>query len=183
MSRVGRSPIPIPSGVTLTVDGSTVHAKGPKGELSWTLPERVHCQVENSIANLTVDDTDARPQRARWGLARMLVANMVAGVSTGFEKKLEIHGVGFRAEVKGADLVLLLGFSHPITYTPPAGIAVKVEKNIVTINGIDKQVVGEVAATIRRFKKPEPYKGKGIRYSGELVRRKAGKVVKAAGAK
>lgn len=183
MSRIGRAPIPLPPGITVNVEGSVVRAKGPKGELSWTLPDTVHCRVEGSTASLTVDDAGERSQRARWGLARMLVANMVVGVSVGFEKKLEIHGVGYRAEVKGPDLVLQLGFSHPVSYTPPSGITLRVEKNIISVSGIDKQVVGEAAATIRRFRKPEPYKGKGIRYVGEQVRRKAGKVVKAVGAK
>ncbi len=181
MSRIGKAPIPLPAGVTLTVTDGSVSAKGPKGELKWKLPAHVRVAVEGSTASVTVDQPTEREQRALWGLGRVLVANMVAGVLTGFEKKLEIHGVGYRAELKGAELVLQLGYSHPITYTPPAGIALKIEKNIIGITGIDKQVVGEVAATIRRFRKPEPYKGKGIRYQDEQVRRKAGKVVKAAG--
>lgn len=182
MSRIGRKPIPLPLTVTLGVNGSTVTAKGPKGELTWELPTHVHLAVADGVATVTVDDSHEREQRARWGLARVLVTNMVTGVATGFEKRLEIHGVGYRAELKGKELVLQLGYSHPVPYTPPPGVSLAVEKNVVVVTGIDKQAVGEVAATIRRFRKPEPYKGKGIRYQGESIRRKAGKVVKTVGA-
>jgi large subunit ribosomal protein L6 len=182
MSRIGKKPVPIPAQATLTVDGSTVRVKGPKGELSWPLPPHVHVAVSDGVAQVSVDDPGEREQRARWGLARVLIANMVKGVADGFEKRLEIHGVGYRAELSGRNLVLQLGYSHPVPFTPPTGINLAVEKNVIVVTGADKQAVGEAAATIRRFRKPEPYKGKGIRYVGEQVRRKAGKVVKAAGA-
>lgn len=181
MSRIGRLPITIPSGVTVTIDGLSVRVSGPKGELALTLVDRVHAEVKDGQVLVTVVDPDLKNDRALWGLSRVLIQNMVTGVTAGFEKKLEIHGVGFRAEVSGQTVKLSLGFSHPVEFPVPAGIAVKVEKNVLTVSGTDKQLVGEVAAEIRSLKKPEPYKGKGIRYSDEVVRRKAGKVVKAAG--
>lgn len=183
MSRIGKQPIPVPAGVTVTLEGSLVRAKGPKGELIWQLPPPVTAALAGSVVTVSVPDPDQRKQRALWGLSRMLVANMLTGVSAGFEKRLEIQGVGYRAEVNGSGLVLMLGYSHPVPFTAPQGITLAVEKNIIVVSGADKQVVGEVAASIRRFRKPEPYKGKGIRYVGEAVRRKAGKVVKAVGAK
>ena len=139
--------------------------------------------VDEKTVTVSVPSPDNRNDRALWGLGRQLLANAVQGVSTGFEKRLEITGVGFKAALQGTNLFLNLGFSHPITFTPPVGITLAVEKNVIVVQGVDKQVVGEVAATIRRLKPPEPYKGKGIKYVGEVIRRKAGKVVKAAGAK
>lgn len=183
MSRIGKLPIIIPAGVTLTIEGQQVGVKGPKGTLSLELHHRVKLVTAENQATVTVTDTDLQSDRALWGLTRMLVANMIIGVTTGYTKQLEINGVGFKAAVSGTKLNMNLGFSHPIEYAIPAGITVTVEKNIVTIAGIDKQVVGETAATIRRYKKPEPYKGKGIKYIDEVIHRKAGKVVKAAGAK
>jgi large subunit ribosomal protein L6 len=175
MSRVGKQPIPLPSGVECKADGFEVHVKGPKGELS----QRIHpdMNVKTSDGTVTVErPSDARLHRSLHGLTRQLVANMVQGVSAGFEKNLEIVGVGYRAELAGKRLVLMLGYSHPIVVEAPDGVQFEVEgNNKIKVAGIDKQVVGEMAARIRALRKPEPYKGKGIRYAGEFVRRKAGK--------
>lgn len=183
MSRIGQIPIPIPDGVSLTVTDRRLEVKGPKGVLSAALHDHVTITVADQRATVSVARPNDQFDRALWGLSRMLVANMVTGVTRGFTKQLEINGVGFRAAVNGQALQLNLGFSHPIEFPIPAGITITVEKNIITVAGIDKQRVGETAATIRRLKKPEPYKGKGIKYVDEVIRRKAGKVVKAAGAK
>lgn len=181
MSRVGKEPIEIPTGVTVTVSGSSVKVKGGKDNLEMNFRDEIKVSVEGSTVTVTrVDDT--RGARALHGLTRSLIANMVKGVSVGFEKKLEIVGVGYRADVKGSNLNLLLGFSHPIDYALPAGIKASVEKQtLITLNGADKQLLGQVAAEIRGFRPPEPYKGKGIKYEGEVIRRKAGKAGKAAG--
>ncbi len=178
MSRIGKQPITIPEGVTMSVNNGLVTVKGAKGELHQALHPDVAVTVEGTVVQVSVRYPDDRNDRALWGLSRMLVANMVLGVSQGFSKKLEIHGVGYRVQAQGGVIILHLGFSHPIEFRLPKGIEAKVDKNIVTISGIDKQVVGETAARIRSFRKPEPYKGKGIRYAGEVVRRKAGKVMK-----
>lgn len=183
MSRIGKQPITIPAGVTVTMTDGHIEVKGPKGNLSLVLHPRVTLTNADNQMTVTVKDPDLQSDRALWGLSRMLVANMITGVTTGYEKKLEINGVGFKAQVSGKNLVLNLGFSHPVEFPIPEGISMTVEKNVVTISGIDKQLVGETAAVIRRMKKPEPYKGKGIKYVDEVIRRKAGKVVKAAGAK
>lgn len=183
MSRIGKLPIIIPAGVTLTMNGQHIDVKGPKGNLSLDMHHRVALHQTDSQATITVTDPDLQSDRALWGLTRMLVANMITGVTTGYQKQLEINGVGFKAALAGKNLLLNLGFSHQIEFPIPDGVTVTVEKNLVTISGIDKQLVGETAATIRRFKKPEPYKGKGIKYVDEVIHRKAGKVVKAAGAK
>ncbi|MFH0828616.1 MAG: 50S ribosomal protein L6 [Candidatus Kerfeldbacteria bacterium] len=183
MSRVGKKPVPIPAGVTVTIDSGRCTVKGPKGELSIALHRNVVVNVTDSAVNVNVANTDEKRDRALWGLYRMLISNCIDGVQRGFSKQLEVKGVGYRASVEGKDLVLNLGFSHPIRFPIPGGIAVTVEKNIITVQGIDKQHVGEIAAMIRQLRKPEPYKGKGIRYVGEYVRQKAGKVVKTAGAK
>ncbi len=182
MSRIGKLPIAIPVGVTIKLDERVVSVTGPKGTLTQKLHDRVNVEIGETV-NVTVRQPNNQNDRALWGLTRMLIANMVIGVTTGYEKKLEINGVGFKAALTGHNLILNLGFSHPITFAVPAGITATVDKNVVSINGIDKQLVGETAATIRALKKPEPYKGKGIKYSDEIIRRKAGKVVKAAGAK
>lgn len=177
MSRIGRKSIGIPSGVTVDVKGGTVHVKGPKGELSITLLPEVSVEVKDNTA-IVARKGDTDEARARHGLTRSLLANMVHGVSTGYEKKLEIIGVGYKAQVKGKVLNLSLGFSHPVDFPIPAGIEiVQDEKNkaLITVKGVDKQLVGQVAANIREYRKPEPYKGKGIRYSDEHVRRKPGK--------
>lgn len=183
MSRIGKLPIPIPDGVTVAIDGRAVSVKGPKGQLALTLHEHVTVQQADHQATVTVQQPDVQSDRALWGLTRMLVANMITGVTKGYEKKLEINGVGFKAQVSGQQLILNLGFSHPVEFPIAPGITMTVEKNVITVAGIDKQLVGETAAKIRSLKKPEPYKGKGIKYIDEVIRRKAGKVVKAAGAK
>lgn len=174
MSRVGNKPVEIKEGVTVEVLGQDVRAKGPKGELSIILNQGVSAKVEDGKVALVVKD-DSKELAKLHGLSRTLVSNMIEGVAEGFEKKLEFNGVGYRANVEGRDLVLNLGYSHPIKYTPREGIEIKVEKNVITVAGIDKQLVGQTAAEIREFRKPEPYKGKGIKYEDEHIRRKAGK--------
>ena len=174
MSRVGKQPITIPSGVTITVDDSKITISGSKGTLEqFTMPGVKVAQQENQV--LVSRDNDEAANRARHGLMRSLLSNMVTGVSQGFEKKLEINGVGYRVAQQGAGLKFNLGFSHDVIYNVPAGINVAVEQNIVTVSGIDKQQVGQVAAEIRSLKKPEPYKGKGIKYVDERIIRKSGK--------
>jgi large subunit ribosomal protein L6 len=177
MSRIGRKPVAIPSGVTVTVSGSVVKVKGAKGELSYTFLPEVSIAVEGSEAIVSRRD-DEKDSRARHGLTRQLLANMIKGVTDGYEKKLEIIGVGYKAQAKGKVLSLSLGFSHPVDYAIPAGIEITQDeknKNLLFIRGIDKQLVGQVAAEIRSYRPPEPYKGKGVRYVGEAVRRKVGK--------
>jgi large subunit ribosomal protein L6 len=179
MSRVGLSPIPVPSGVDVTIDGRDVTVKGPKGTLSHELPETI--SVRQDEGNLLVERVnDERQNRALHGLTRALVANMVTGVSEGFRKDLEIVGVGYRATAKGSNaLELALGFSHPVTVEAPEGVTFEVPSpTSIGVIGIDKQAVGQVAANIRKIRKPEPYKGKGVRYAGERVLRKAGKTAK-----
>jgi large subunit ribosomal protein L6 len=175
MSRIGKRPIPVPAKVTVTIEGQTVTVKGPKGELSRTLPPEVEVLQEGETV-LVNRRNESRPARQRHGLCRTLVANMVEGVSQGFSKKLEIQGVGYRAAVQGKNLNLAMGYSHPVNIEPPEGITFAVEGTTnVTVMGIDKEVVGNTAARIRAVRPPEPYKGKGIRYAGEVVRRKVGK--------
>jgi large subunit ribosomal protein L6 len=178
MSRIGKLPIQIPSGVTVNVGSGKVSVKGPKGALEHFVPSHVTVKVDSG--SVVVERSgDEKQARANHGLMRALCRNMVQGVSTGFERKLEIQGVGFRAEVKGKTLSMNLGYSHPVEYPIPQGITIAVSKEGgVTISGIDKQQVGQVAADIRAFRKPDSYKGKGIRYSGEYVRLKAGKSAK-----
>lgn len=180
MSRVGKKPLQIPSGVTLTVTGQEVRVKGPKGELTFTLHPSVSAAVVDGTLGVTVKDPENVEDRALWGLSRRLIENMVVGVTQGYEKKLEINGIGFKAALAGQNLKLEVGFSHDVDFAIPAGIKVTVEKNIISVSGIDKQLVGEIAANIRAIKKPEPYKGKGIKYVDETIRRKAGKAAKAA---
>jgi len=175
MSRVGKKAISIPSGVTVEKKGLDVHVKGPKGALCERIPAEIGIQVEGGAVTFTRPD-DRKDNRALHGLARALVANMVSGVSDLFVKELEIQGVGYRADMTGKKLKLLLGFSHPVEIDVPAGLAVSVDRNvIVKIEGIDRQQVGQFAADIRSIRPPEPYKGKGIRYVNEQVRRKVGK--------
>ncbi|MEK7631718.1 MAG: 50S ribosomal protein L6 [Patescibacteria group bacterium] len=183
MSRIGKQPITLPTGVTVTVKAPDVTVQGPKGTITLRLHHRMNVATEGSAVTVSVPSPDNRNDRALWGLGRQLVANAVEGVSKGFTKRLEITGVGFKAAVESAGLLLNLGFSHPIHFVAPPGITLAVEKNVIVVTGVDKQVVGETAAKIRRLKPPEPYKGKGIKYAGEVIRRKAGKVMKAAGAK
>mgnify|MGYP001139649672 FL=1 len=178
MSRIGNAPITVPSGVEITIDGPEVTVKGPKGELSRRFPERVTISVEDGVAKVTRID-DSRESKALHGLSRALLANMVTGVSEGYRKDLEIQGVGYRAQLKGRDLELQVGFSHPVTVPAPEGITFEVpEPTKISVVGIDKELVGQTAAVVRKVRPPEPYKGKGIRYVGEYVRRKAGKAGK-----
>jgi large subunit ribosomal protein L6 len=175
MSRIGRAPIPVPDGVTVEIAGQKVTVTGPKGELRHTVVEPIRIAQEDG--NLVVTrPTDRGPHRALHGLSRSLVANMVEGVSNGFERNLEIVGVGYRAQLKGRSLEMAVGYSHPVTIDPPEGISFEVPAPTqVVVRGIDKQAVGEIAAQVRAVRPPEPYKGKGIRYAGEAVRRKVGK--------
>jgi large subunit ribosomal protein L6 len=178
MSRIGKRPIPVPKNVTVTIDGQSVKVKGPKGELSRVLPGEVIVAQEGETVTVTRRD-ESRAARQRHGLSRTLVANMVDGVSQGFSKRLEIQGVGYRAAVQGKNLNLSMGYSHPVNIEPPDGITFAVEGTTnVIISGIDKEIVGNTAAKVRAVRPPEPYKGKGIRYAGEVVRRKAGKAGK-----
>jgi large subunit ribosomal protein L6 len=175
MSRIGKKTIASPSGVAVTVEGQTVTVKGPKGQLAWTVPEEIVLTQEGGELSLAPRD-DSQRARSMWGLSRTLVANMVEGVSKGYEQNLELVGVGYRAAMKGQTLSMQLGFSHDVDIPPPAGIVFAVGKPTeVKVSGIDKQAVGETAARIRRIRPPEPYKGKGVRYAGEKVRRKEGK--------
>ena len=175
MSRIGKKPVLLPKGVTASVEGQTVKVKGPKGELSVKLVSDVSVTLENgSISVMPREDAERGPQM--WGLSRTLVNNLVEGVTNGFTQKLEIQGVGYRAAVQGKILNLQLGFSHDVPYPIPAGISIVTEKpTMIAVSGIDKQLVGQVAAEIRSYRPPEPYKGKGVRYEGEYVRRKEGK--------
>lgn len=175
MSRIGKRIIAVPKGVTVNIDGQTVSVKGPKGERSWTVADEIEVKYENDEINL-VAKTDTQRARAMWGLSRTLVDNLVIGVTDGFERKLELVGVGYRAALKGKDLSLQLGFSHEVDIVAPEGVTFVVPKQTeISIQGADKQVVGEMAANIRKLRPPEPYKGKGVRYAGEKVRRKEGK--------
>ncbi|HEY7801809.1 MAG TPA: 50S ribosomal protein L6 [Dehalococcoidia bacterium] len=179
MSRIGKLPIPITKGVELNIDGSTVRVKGPKGELVRQFPPHVAFEMGDGKVTVTREN-DEKDVRALHGLSRSLLANMVTGVSDGYTKTLELQGVGYRAQQAGQNVTLSVGFSHPVEVTPPAGIELQVEGTTrVHVRGIDKELVGQIAANIRKVRKPEPYKGKGIRYLGEHVRRKAGKAGKA----
>jgi large subunit ribosomal protein L6 len=175
MSRIGKKAIAIPSGVNVTLQGQTVTVKGPKGQLAWTVAEEIEVRQDNGELTL-VKRSDTTRAQAMWGLSRTLLNNMVTGVTTGFERTLELVGVGYRAAMKGQALSMQLGFSHDVDVPAPAGISFAVPKQTeIKISGIDKQQVGETAARIRRLRPPEPYKGKGVRYAGEQVRRKEGK--------
>jgi large subunit ribosomal protein L6 len=178
MSRIGRLPVSIPSGVDIKVEGQDVLVKGPKGELQLTIPSPI--TVEMAEGNLEVKrPDDERDSRSRHGLTRSLINNMVLGVTEGYEKKMEIHGTGYRVAARGSNLEFSLGYSHSITIEAPAGISFAVENPTrFSVQGIDKQLVGEVAANIRKLRKPDPYKGKGVRYAGEQIRRKVGKAGK-----
>ena len=180
MSRMGKQPIPIPEKVQINIDGTAVTVKGPKGELYHQFPSSMTLSLEDGVLNVT-RPTDQRQHRALHGMTRALLANMVTGVSSGFERILEIEGVGYHAEMQGTTLVMHLGYSHPIPVEPPQDCEFAVEERgrVVRIRGIDKQVVGELAANIRKMRPPEPYKGKGVRYQGEYIRRTAGKTGKA----
>ena len=175
MSRVGRMPITVPAGVKVSIDDGVFVADGPKGKVSERLLDGIPVEIEDGTVRVSRDG-DSREQRSRHGLIRALLANAVNGAAAGFTKKLEIHGVGYRAEVKGREIHFALGFSHPVIYAIPEGIEVEIDKqNRITVSGARRQQVGQVAAEIRALRKPEPYKGKGIRYAGEQIRRKVGK--------
>ncbi len=176
MSRIGKLPVPVPDGVEVDLDGLTVHVTGPKGALTRTMPEGVTLSRDDDGAVVVTPTGESRDERARWGLVRTLIANMVTGVTDGYEKALELIGVGYRAAPKGADLELQVGYSHPVVIKAPEGISFNVpQPTRVEVSGIDKVLVGQVAANIRKVRPPEPYKGKGIKYQGEVIRRKAGK--------
>lgn len=178
MSRIGRLPVSIPGGVEIKLDNSVITVKGPKGEMTHTIPAPIEVKIEDNTVVVSRPNDD-RVARSLHGLTRTLISNMVIGVTEGFSKKLEIVGTGYRVMAKGKDLEFALGFSHPVVVTAPEGIEFKVEgPTKLTVSGIDKQQVGEVAANIRKIRKPEPYKGKGVRYAGEQVRRKVGKAGK-----
>ena len=183
MSKIGKLPITIGNGVTVAIQGDQAQVNGPKGNVSYTIPQGVAVTVADGKATVTAENKQDRTIRAVYGLTRANLANLIKGVDTGFEKKLEIIGVGYRATMQGTTLTLALGFAHPVKFTPPAGITLNVVDNGIIVTGTDKIAVGQMAALIRAAKPPEPYKGKGIKYAGERVRRKAGKAAKAAGAK
>lgn len=174
MSRLGKKGIDIPSGIDVTVSGTTVTVKGPKGEMTRTFRSSVEVGVKDGHVTLTPKKTD-KQTRSLWGTYTSHISNMIQGVNEGFEKKLIIEGVGFKAEVSGKDLKLAIGFSHPVNVPIPEGVNVAVEKGEISISGMDKEMVGQFASDVRSHKKPEPYKGKGIRYAGEVIRRKEGK--------
>jgi large subunit ribosomal protein L6 len=178
MSRIGKAPITVPSGVDVAIDGQKVTVKGPKGTLSHTVDEPITVSVDDGVLSVARPD-DERESRALHGLSRSLLNNLVQGVSQGYERKLEIHGVGYRVQLRGSDLEFALGFSHPVKIAAPEGITFTVESPTrFAVQGIDKQLVGQVAANIRWLRKPDPYKGKGVRYAGEQIRRKVGKTGK-----
>ena len=183
MSRIGKKPIQVPSGVQVDIVGSDVKVKGPKGELKLAVHPRVTLTKEGDVVSVAVKNENDKKDRALWGLFNRLVMNMIQGVTKGYEQALEFVGVGYKVSVSGKTVKMDVGFSHEVDFPLPAGIDAKAEKNTLTLSGIDKQLLGETAARIRRIRKPEPYKGKGIRYADEVVRRKAGKAAKAAGAK
>lgn len=180
MSRIGKKPIEIPAGIEVKLEGNTVTVKGAKGELSREFRPEVKIEIKDNIITTSIS-SEEKLSKALWGLTRVLIFNMIIGVSEGFEKKLEIQGVGYKAEIQGEKINLSMGYSHPVILDIPKGLTTIVEKNIITITGINKEDVGQFAANIRKVRKPEPYKGKGIRYVGEYVRRKVGKKVAGAG--
>ena len=175
MSRIGKQPVSVPSGVTVTVDGQAVKAKGPKGELEFVVNELCTVALEDDALSVTPVNK-SKEARSQWGMSRTMLSNIIEGVSSAFEKKLELVGVGYRAQMKGSNLSLALGYSHDIDFPPPDGIQIQTPKQTeIVISGIDKQLVGETAAKIRAMRPPEPYKGKGVRYEGEFIFRKEGK--------
>lgn len=174
MSRIGKKPISIPDKVEIIIEDNIVKTKGPKGELKIKVRPEIKVELKNNEIVLAPKN-ETKKVRAFWGLYRTLIANNIKGVVEGYQKQLEIEGLGYKAEVKGKDLILYVGYSHPVKITPPEGIEFKVEDKVITVSGIDKQLVGQIAAEIRKVRPPEPYKGKGIRYLGETIRRKVGK--------
>lgn len=182
MSKVGKVPITIANGVSLVIEDRNVQVTGPKGVANINKPEGIDVEISEGLAQVTAKNKDDKKIRSLFGMTRANLANAMKGVDTGFEKKLEMAGVGYRAQMQGADLVLSVGFSHPVKFNPKNGITLAVADNVISVTGIDKAMVGEMAAEIRSVRPPEPYKGKGIKYQGEYIRRKAGKAAKAAGA-
>jgi large subunit ribosomal protein L6 len=179
MSRIGKQPVPIPSGVDVTIDGQNVSVKGPKGSLSLAVAEPITVDRDDAGAIVVARPNDERRNRSLHGLSRTLVANLVTGVTEGYTRKMEIYGVGYRVQLKGSNLEFALGFSHPVVIEPPEGITFAVETPTkFSITGIDKQKVGQISAIVRRLRRPDPYKGKGVRYEGEQIRRKVGKTGK-----
>lgn len=181
MSKIGKKPVDIKEGVTVFMEAAVVKVNGPKGILAFKIPQGVSVKVSDGKVELSEKNPQADGSRALLGLTRSIISNMITGVSLGFEKKLELSGVGYRAQVSGEDLMLSLGFSHPVKVSPDEGIKFLVVDNSIIISGIDKALVGNTAAKIRAIRPPEPYKGKGIKYQGEIIRRKAGKAAKAVG--
>lgn len=175
MSRIGKKPVFIPKDVEIKNEGNVICVKGPKGELKQSLPDFVKIEIKGNQLNVLVEYPEDKKQRACWGTFNILISNMIQGVTKGFEKRLELVGVGYRAKISDNKIVLNIGFSHQVEFVLPQGIKASIEQNIIVIQGIDKQLVGEMAAQIRKLKKPEPYKGKGIKYIDEVIRRKSGK--------
>lgn len=176
MSRIGKQPVVIPEGVTVEIIDRTINVSGKKGKLQEKLVPGVDVKIEDNKIIVSVKNPEDKKQRAKWGLQRSLINNMVNGVTNGYEKKLEVNGVGYRVSLQGKKIVLNVGFSHPVEYNLPETVEAVVEKNVITLTSFDKHLIGQTAAEIRNIKKPEPYKGKGIKYSDEIIRRKAGKV-------
>lgn len=181
MSKIGGKPIQIKEGTTVSIENGEIKVEGPKGNLSFRIPEGVNVKAEEGMVTASQKQKDLNQTKALLGLTRSMVVNMIKGVSDGFEKKLELSGVGYRAQVSGEELTLHVGFSHPVKITPATGIKFSLIDNVIVISGIDKSLVGDTAAKIRAIRPPEPYKGKGIKYQGEVIRRKAGKAAKAVG--
>lgn len=175
MSRIGKNPINIPEGVEVKIEGEEITVKGPKGELKQKIHPIIKVEIKNKQIIITVNNPNNKKEKALWGLFGSLIKNMVFGVTEGYEKKLEIVGVGYKVELQGDKLVLKVGYSHPIEYNLPKGISAVVDKNNIILTGIDKQLIGDVAAQIRKIRKPEPYKGKGIKYADEIIKKKVGK--------
>ena len=182
MSRIGKQPIEIPQGVEIKIEDRVVKVKGAKGNLEVNLPPKVKVSQKDNELEVSVPNPNDIRQSSFWGLGRTLVANAILGANEGFEKKLEVNGVGYKAALQGNNLILNVGYSHPVEIKPPEGITLSVDGNVITVFGADKKMVGEIASQIRAVRKPEPYKGKGIKYDTEVIRRKAGKVVKEAAA-
>jgi large subunit ribosomal protein L6 len=176
MSKIGKKPIEIPAGITATIDGSVITLKGANGTLKVSVPQFVTSKMEGNVITFTIGE-ETKQARSNWGTTGALLRNAIAGLTTGFEKRLDVQGIGYKAALEGKNLVLSVGYSHPVKFPVPEGVKIVLEKSFVIITGIDRQLVGQVAATIRKIKKPEPYQGKGIRYVGEQVRRKEGKKV------
>ncbi len=181
MSRIGKKPILIPKGVEVKIDKNCFFVKGPKGELNFEIHPSIEIMTKENEISVKVKNPEIKENKALWGLYGSVIKNMILGVTNGFLKKLEINGVGYKAQLSGEKLILNVGFSHPVEFAIPKGITITVDKNVISISGIDKQLVGETAARIRAIRPPEPYKGKGIKYVDEIIRRKAGKAAKATG--